>query len=75
MAALAPTFVGTAEDVQRVAEVLCARTHRQPCKAWGQARLLFHHGPTAAAVLATIGPILARQPMAEAPDYLPESWT
>jgi hypothetical protein len=70
-----PTFTQyTATDVQRAAEAICYHTHRNACPPWGQARVLWHHALPAVAVLQTMGPVLARQPMVEAPDYLPDTW-
>ena len=50
----------TADDVQRAAEQMCDRTCGKQCKAWGQAVLLFQHGPGAAAALSTMGPVIDR---------------
>lgn len=51
----------TADDVQEAAEEMCRRsTHRGQCIPWGQAAVLFQHGPGAAAALSTVGPIIDR---------------
>lgn len=50
----------TADDVQEAAETMCRRTHGGQCIPWGQAVILFQHGPGAASALSTVGPIIDR---------------